>query len=157
MSTAYKCIIPGIDKGYFNRSAVANIISWSLCVKNGMNPDYFREFETFVLYSDNDHGWMFARNSDGLYSCWTTDMSPVVLPDHFRMNQKQVLVTTLEQNMAKYTKREVKGAQLAKQFRERFGMMSSGDAFDMIHNGMVQECPLTNHDVYRESVIWTKY
>ena len=44
MSTAYKCTIPGIGKGYFNRNAVANIVSWSPCVKNDMNPDYFREF-----------------------------------------------------------------------------------------------------------------
>ena len=83
-------------------------------------------------------------------------MLPVVLPDQFRANQKHVLVTTLEQNMSKYTKREVKGALLAKQFRERMGLMSSRDAYDMIHNGMVQECPITTHDVYRESATWTR-
>ena len=45
--------------------------------------------------------------------------------------------------MAKYTKREIQAAVLAKQFSERMGHMSSGDAFDMVPHGMIEDCPRT--------------
>ena len=60
------------------------------------------------------------------------------------------------QNIAKYTKREVQTAVLAKQFRERMGLMSSKDALDMVHHGMIEDCPVNTHDLNRETAIWNK-
>jgi len=83
-------------------------------------------------------------------------MVPVELPGQFVRDRVTVAVATVAQNMAKYTKREVQAAEAAKQFRERTGLMSSRDAFDMVHHGMVEDCPVSTHDLYRESAIWGK-
>ncbi len=45
---------------------------------------------------------------------------------------------------------------VAKQFRERMGLMSSRDAFDMVHQRMIEDCPVSTHDLYRETAIWSK-
>ena len=50
-----------------------------------------------------------------------------------------VVVYTIAQNMARYTKRVVQAAALAEQFRERVWLMSSRDAYDMIHHGMIED------------------
>ncbi len=69
--------------------------------------------------------------------CYTKDMAPVELPSHFVRGRDVVAVSTVAQNMANCTKREVQAAVSAKQFRERMGLMSSRDAFDMICHGMI--------------------
>ena len=58
-------------------------------------------------------------------------------------------MSTVAQHMAKYTKREVQAAVVAKQFRERMGLMSSTDAFDMVHHGMIEDCPVSTHDLWQ--------
>ena len=58
--------------------------------------------------------------------------------------------------MAKCTTREVQATSLAKQCRERKGLMSSRDAYVMIHHGMIEDCPVSTHDIFRETAIWNK-
>ena len=58
MSTEQICDIPYVGVGYFNKNAFANILSWSKCIKLGMNPDYFKASETFVLYASDTTGWV---------------------------------------------------------------------------------------------------
>ena len=50
MSTEQICGISYVGLGYFNKNAVANILSWSMSNKLGMDPDYLKASETFVLY-----------------------------------------------------------------------------------------------------------
>ena len=37
--------------GFVNEVEVANIISWSKCIMLGMNADWFKEHQIFVLYA----------------------------------------------------------------------------------------------------------
>ena len=63
--------------GFFNENAVANIISCSKCIKLGMDPEYFKGYQTSVLYANDTSAWIFAVGSEGSYVCYTRDMSPV--------------------------------------------------------------------------------
>ena len=108
MSTVQVCDIPYAGVRFFNKNAVANIIAWFKCIKLGMDPNYFKECQTFVLY--------------------TRDTSPVELPKHFLCVHDVMTVSTVAQNMAKYTEREVQAATLAKPLRELMGLMPSRDA-----------------------------
>ena len=56
MSTVQVCDIPYVGVGFFNENAVANIISCSQCIKLGMDPDYFKEYQTFLLYASDTSG-----------------------------------------------------------------------------------------------------
>ena len=66
----------------------------------------------------------------------------------FRPNLALVAASTAAQNMTKYTKREVEEAVFAKRFWGHIGVTSSGDAFDMICHGMIEDCPSSTHDIY---------
>ena len=134
ISTLQVCDIPCVGVGFLNENAVANIISWSKCIKLGMDPDYNREYQSFVLYGCDTSGWIFAVDREGLYECYTKGMSPVELPSHFMRLHNVGTLSTVAQNMAKYTNREVQAVKLAKQFRERVGLMSSRDAYVIIHH-----------------------
>ena len=36
-------------------------------------------------------------------------------------------------------------------------LMSSRDAFDMVHHGMIEDCPVSTHDLYRKTaILWNK-
>ena len=83
-------------------------------------------------------------------------MAPVELPSHFVLDRDIVAVSTVAQNMAKNTKREVQAAVLAKQFRECMGLMSSRNAFDRVHHDMTEDCPVSTHVLNRETAIWNK-
>ena len=70
MSTFKVCDIPYVGVGFFNENAVTNIISWSKCIKLGMDPDYFKEYQTFVLYASDTTGWVFSVDRR-VYMCAT--------------------------------------------------------------------------------------
>ena len=48
MSSEQICDIPHVGVGYFNKNVVAKILSWSMCIKIGMDPDSFKASATFV-------------------------------------------------------------------------------------------------------------
>ena len=50
MSTVQVCDIPYVGVGFFSENTVANIISWFNCIKLAMDPNNFKEYQTFVLY-----------------------------------------------------------------------------------------------------------
>ena len=76
-------------------------------------------------------------------------MTPVELPSHFERDRDVVAMPAVPQNMAQKT------AVLAKWFRKRMGLISSRDAFDMVHGGMIEDCSVSTYDLYRET-IWKK-
>ena len=98
----------------------------------------------------------FRDYQKGLYVCYTKGMGPVELSSHFVRVHSVMAVFTVAQSMVKYTMREVKAAALAKQFGDLMDLMSSKEARDEVHHGMIVECPKSSHDLYRETAIWNK-
>ena len=66
-STEQICDIPNVGVGYFNKTAVANILSWSKCIKLGMDSDYFKAYETFVLCASDTTAWVFTGDREDFY------------------------------------------------------------------------------------------
>ena len=62
MSTEQICYIPYVAVGYLKKNKVANILSRSRCDKLGMDPDYFKGSETFVLYASDTTGRVLTGN-----------------------------------------------------------------------------------------------
>ena len=121
-----------------------------------MYPDYLKAYETFILYAFDTTGCVFTGDRKGLYVCYTNDMVSVELPSHFVRDRDVVAVSTVAQSMTRYTKRKVQTAVLAKQFKERMGLMTSMDVADMAHHGMIEDCAVSTQDPYRETAIWNK-
>ena len=53
ISNGQICDVPHVGVGYYLKNAGANILSWSKRIKLGMDLDYFKASDTFVLY-DSD-------------------------------------------------------------------------------------------------------
>ena len=71
-------------------------------------------------------------------------MSPVELPNDFMRAHNFVAVSTVAQNMAKYTRRAAQAAVVIIRCHET------------IHHGMIEECPVGNHYLYEETAIRNK-
>ena len=82
----------------------------------------------------------------GLYVC---NMDPRLLYNH-----ESIYVTTVSMNEAKFTKREVNSAKLAREVIRRLGYPSDVDMNEMIHSGAMIESPVTVHDVRRAKDIY---
>ena len=88
--------------------------------------------------------------------CYTRIMKPEELPRHFVREHDVVVVFTVAQNMAAYTKRVAQVATLDKRFKARMGLMVSIDVYDTIDHGMIKDCPVNTRDLYRETAIWSE-
>ena len=74
-STKKMCDIPYVGVGYFNKNAVADILFWSKCITLGMDPDYFKAYEIFVLYASGTTGWVLLVTMR-VYMCATLKIWP---------------------------------------------------------------------------------
>jgi len=68
--------------------------------------------------------------------------------------EKTALVTTVNENMQRYSKREVKSASLAREVMANLGYPSTKTLIDMIKAGTISDIPVTAQDVWRSEHIW---
>jgi hypothetical protein len=67
-----------------------------------------------------------------------------------------VLVETVERNLLKFTKKQVKMAEEAKRLYSVLGRPSFKDFISMIKEGRIMNCPITVDDIHRAVDIWGK-
>jgi hypothetical protein len=77
--------------------------------------------------------------------------SKLVLNDN---DNKDVLINTIEENMKKFTKKELKSAQLAKSLYTILGKPSVKDFIALVKNNRLQNCPINIHDIERAITIF---
>ena len=71
MTTVQVCDVPYVSVGLSNRKADAVIISWSKWIIRGIDPDYFKKYQTFVLYVCDTTKFIFSVDRERLYVCHT--------------------------------------------------------------------------------------
>lgn len=128
---------------YFSKEATANILSYAVMVDGGNDVEYDKPNDCFTLRpSGSNMIYSFCRKkipgSEGkFYCCDVKTMarnSPTTYPtDH-------ALIETVQGNIAKYTKREVAGADKARLLLGKMGFPSVRNAIDIAVRG-------TNFDV----------
>lgn len=72
----------------------------------------------------------------------------------YRARRHVGLLTTVEENLSRYTKRQVKDAEAARDLMERLGHPTADTMIRMIKTGSITNCPVTEHDVQRALDIW---
>jgi hypothetical protein len=77
--------------------------------------------------------------------------SKLVLNDN---DDKDVLINTIEENMKKFTKKELKSAELAKSLYTILGKPSVKDFIALVKNNGLQNCPINIHDIERAIAIF---
>ena len=133
-----------------SKQSMGNILSFGNVVDDCYRVIYDSESDTFVVQprADQDDVYYFQRdvNAENIYIC---DLSchPV---------SRCAMVMTVSDNLSKYTKREVKSAELARQYIRRTDYMSAGKLIKTIKTGKIRNCKVSVQDVLRSIDIWGK-
>ena len=124
--------------------AAANVLSKTKLIDSGHTVTYDTAEDVYHLAGDHCD-YVFARkvlrdgSKSGHYSC--------------EMIEQGVYVATVAENLRRYTKREVAGAEAAREMMARLGHASTQETIDMLQSGVL-DCAVTKEDVRRADVIF---
>ena len=128
---------------YYNPAAIANILSWKK-VTEDMDLEWDQNADEFRAISPEGKVMKFKCN-DGLYICNYSDIEI-----------KSTLLTTVKENLADYSAREVKAAEEARKLSRKLGYASPGELNRIIKNGTLLNNSVTTADVSRAEKIFGK-
>ena len=123
---------------YFSRKATANILSFAAMVDRGADIRYDQAAGRFTLQPKGSKLiYSFCRqpvpgSSGRFYVC---DVASMVKTSPTQHSEEMVLVNTVGDNMARFTKREIAGAAKARELLARMGYPSVEMAIAMIRGG----------------------
>jgi hypothetical protein len=129
---------------WFLRNAMTNILSFSL-VKSEYDITY--DGNAFIIhraakgYSD----MVFKPLKSGLH---------VYDPDNSRGVAIHCFMETVESNMSLFTKKQIHGANLARNLQAVLGFPSNADMKWAIQSNLIKDCPVTVKDVGMAIKVW---
>ena len=122
--------------------ATANILSFSQ-VAELYQITWMQSVNAFDVKINDDLVFRFSFQN-GLY----------VYTVPIKSHQEAVLVSTVNENLQRYSKREVEAAALARETMANLGYPSTKTFIDMIKAGTISDIPVTAQDVWRAEHIW---
>ena len=137
---------------YFCENASANVLSFAQQINAGSKIEYESNRDQFELRSKSSgKTYVFARKnvkgSEGRFYTYDTRSEFELAPD-------AAMVQTVEENLGRFTKREVKQAKLARELLARMGFPSVTEAISMMNSGT--NFDVTARDFQVAESIWGK-
>ena len=131
-----------------SQRAMGNILSFGNVVDDCYSVKYNDSADQFIVRPTRESdAYVFQRDSNSnIYVCDTGNV----------ITQVAVGVTTVAENLKKYTRREVKRAELAREYLRRADYMSAGQLIHAINSGKIKNCQVSSQDVLRSIDIWGK-
>ena len=148
---ALVCTQAGFTKlGYvmYSEKSMGNILSFGDVVDDAHKVEYDANNDIFkVQYKPFGKIHVFARDSQtNLYT-----------HEAGKRGKSIIGVNTVQENMNKYTKREVKQAKLAREYIRRSNFISEGQLIKAINTGKIKNCEISSQDVLRSIDIFGKH
>ena len=146
-----------IGPDYYSQGATANILSFAAMADSGADIRYNHETGCFVLQPAGSRTtYSFSRqnlpgSTGQFYMCDANDMAGVKPPCQVT---EQAMVTTVGDNMRKFTKREIASAAAARELLARMGYPSVEMAIAMIRGG--NNFNVSEADFRNAHTIWGK-
>jgi len=138
---------------YYHPDCPTNILSFSdMHAKHFVDFDHSRNQKRIEVKLANGATRVFEfPEKNGLYVCNMRE---------YRTNccktSSALVGATVAENEARYTKREVARARLARIYSKRLGYPSDKYFGEMLKRGVLTECPITLHDIERARLIYGK-
>ena len=149
---------------------VKEIVSTCASIRDNQEIEEFDEFCDEVQYGNGRTG---EKNDQEIRSIYenNSSISPTVpmIQDRFDgailteldssdapLASTMALVNSVAENMLKFTKKEVKDAEVAEQLYTMLGKPSMKDYLNMIRHNLIKDCPVTVKDVERAIAIYGK-
>jgi Zinc knuckle len=145
-------ILGDIGKVYYSENASANILSMSKLVDSGAIVKYDHKRNRFTVQPKGSNNvYSFIRkdvvgNDSKFYVCNMDRMESIDPRD------ENTMITTVANNMVRYTKREVLGAKKARELLARLGYPSVENAIAMLRDGTGFD--VTPYDFQVADAIW---
>ena len=142
---------------FYSDKASANILSFAAMSDSGARIEYDHKQKRFTLCPKGSKLiYSFCRlpvpGSEGrFYSC---DMSSMVSTKKTTHRQESALVSTVSENMSKFTKREIESAGKAKELLARMGYPSVDSAMSILRSG--NNFSVSENDFRIAHQIWGK-
>ena len=127
---------------WYHPDAITNILSLSN-VKRKYRVTYDSSKENSFLVHTKDKIVIFPESDSGLYA-------------HDMEDRELVMLNTVADNMAKYSKREISGAKKARETYGSMGYPSPEDFRSMVRFNIINNCPVTLQDIEIAEDIWGK-
>ena len=134
-------------KVYYDPACVGNILSFGNAVRDCKSVEYLPEDDCYLIHdSIGKYVYRFSRDeSSNTYQCNLDTMVTECTP---------MLVMTVAEKMKKYTVREVRDAELAKDYQRRLGYASAAQTIKLLSQGQLTNSKVTARDVHRAIDIW---
>jgi hypothetical protein len=138
-SVRYTGYMPYFGRVYHDPTAPVNILAFSV-VEDTYVVEYEPRAHLRVLLNDSS-SLTFHRVDNGMY---IATIQPIA----------RAFTATVSDREALYDKRQVAGAQRAREFLRRAGFPSLQTAVQMLRSGMVPDTDITAQDLYRSNAIY---
>ena len=151
-ATLKSCILPLTEEVWFDYTGIANIIALH-CIQNNFRVSYSNWFgndrNAFVVLKPDNTKMKFTMSRKGLYY---TDTSRLI----GRSSKAGVFnqVASVEENLTKYTQRDINKAIDARKFQVMFNNISTPKLLNIVDTNQVRGLPITREDVKRAETIY---
>ena len=132
---------------YYYSDCIANILSFANMVNNCYSVSHSSNND-FNCLQVRRGGCRYYFNRDEEYNIYICDSNSMV------SKPKSMLVTTVNDKMKKYTVKQVKQAELAREYQRKLGYASPGQLIKLIGQGKLVNSNITAQDVVRSLDIW---
>ena len=139
--------LPGYGRVWFCPNAIANILSLHNVSRRYRVEFNSKEGNQFVVTKDDGKKNVFRVSANGLYYY---DVEAAAMD-----KDAAVLVTTVNENMTRYTKAEVSMAENARALQRKLGYVSTKDFIHIVNNNLLPNCPVTKRDIMASAVLVT--
>ena len=136
---------------YFSEMASANVLSFAQQINSGANIEYKRDVDEFHMTpATGERTYRFARKkvegSEGrFYICDVRNLTR-------KSASNMVMLQTVDENLNRYTKREIDQARKARELLARMGFPSVAEAMTMVSGGT--NFDVTARDFHLAESIW---
>ena len=132
---------------YHDPNCISNILSFANMVNNCYSVKCSSGSDFYRLQIKRG-GCCYYFNRDVKYNIFICNLDTMV------SKPKLMLVTTVTDKMKKYTVRQVKQAELAREYQRKLGYASPGQLIKLIGQGKLVNSNITAQDVVRSLDIW---
>jgi hypothetical protein len=126
--------LPGYGTVWYIAQGITNILSLSRVNACGNNVTYNSERNSFSMATPTGKTHIFEQSPRGLYYLDTSASD-------------FVMVTTVDQQRTKYTKRAYAQATAARSLQRTIGRPSTRTSIEMVDSNLIPNCPVTRDDI----------
>ena len=129
--------LPGYGDVWYDEHGIANILSLSNVSKRYHVTYDSRSEDGFIIHKPEASNQYFKQHASGLF----------FLDTQKKNENSHVFLTTVDDNKTKFTKRDVKLAELARSIQNRIGRPSLRAYLNIIKNNLLPNTPISITDV----------